>query len=199
MQRALLSNDKNFEPFKQEAEQFMCRILPNSPSSSTQYTQGRVGCLINLPCILTISIFYVSHLGFLLSMPLKIAGGLMYKLPESNLQYVTAITSLLTTYSKYMAATKHTFNCGNLVVTTNTLRSVAKQQVLSLCYDYFLFLYFFGYGPTNLWQFLGGLYIRSEPIEDVIHGRVWTILSQKNSPQRILIAFIGTAPTKLWL
>lgn len=53
----------------------------------------------------------------------------MYKLPESNLQYVTAITSLLTTYSKYMAATKHTFNCGNLLVTPNTLRNVAKKQV----------------------------------------------------------------------
>lgn len=56
----------------------------------------------------------------------------MYKLPESNLQYVTAITSLLTTYSKYMAATKHTFNCGNLLVTPNTLRNVAKKQVTSL-------------------------------------------------------------------
>ncbi|KAF3440968.1 hypothetical protein FNV43_RR19254 [Rhamnella rubrinervis] len=112
--RALLSNDKNFEPFKQEAEQFMCRILPNSPSSSTQYTQG----------------------------------GLMYKLPESNLQYVTAITSLLTTYSKYMAAAKHTFNCGNLIVTANTLRNLAKKQV-----DYILgenplkMSYMVGYGP----------------------------------------------------
>ncbi|KAF3440399.1 hypothetical protein FNV43_RR18683 [Rhamnella rubrinervis] len=112
--RALLSNDKNFEPFNQEAEQFMCRILPNSPSSSTQYTQG----------------------------------GLMYKLPESNLQYVTAITSLLTTYSKYMAAAKHTFNCGNLIVTANTLRNLAKKQV-----DYILgenplkMSYMVGYGP----------------------------------------------------
>lgn len=56
------------------------------------------------------------------------AGGLMFKLPESNLQYVTAITFLLTTYSKYMSATKHTFNCGNVLVTPNTIRSIAKRQ-----------------------------------------------------------------------
>jgi len=54
----------------------------------------------------------------------------MYKLPESNLQYVTSITFLLTIYSKYMAATKHTFNCGGVLVTPNTLRSIAKRQVM---------------------------------------------------------------------
>ncbi|PON36137.1 Glycoside hydrolase [Parasponia andersonii] len=112
--RAFLNKDKNFEQYKQQAEQFMCRILPNSPSSSTQYTQG----------------------------------GLMYKLPESNLQYVTAITFLLSTYSKYMAATRQTFNCGNLFVTSSTLRNLAKKQV-----DYILGVnplkmsYMVGYGP----------------------------------------------------
>jgi endoglucanase len=40
MQQALLGNDKNFDLFKQEAEDFMCRILPNSPYTTTQYTQG---------------------------------------------------------------------------------------------------------------------------------------------------------------
>ncbi|KAA8521112.1 hypothetical protein F0562_011735 [Nyssa sinensis] len=93
--RALLGNDKTFEPFRQQAEDFMCRILPNSPYSSTQYTPG----------------------------------GLMYKLSESNLQYVTAITFLLTTYGKYMTSAKHTFNCGNILVTPPTLRTLAKKQV----------------------------------------------------------------------
>lgn len=41
LQRALLNGDKNFDQYKQEAENFMCKILPNSPSSSTQYTQGK--------------------------------------------------------------------------------------------------------------------------------------------------------------
>ncbi|KAE9615834.1 hypothetical protein Lal_00017137 [Lupinus albus] len=113
--RALLNGDKNFEQYNQEAENFICKILPNSPSSSTQYTQG----------------------------------GLMFKLPDSNLQYVSSITFLLTTYSKYMAATKHTFNCGDIVVTPNTIRSVAKRQV-----DYILgenplrMSYMVGYGPN---------------------------------------------------
>lgn len=53
----------------------------------------------------------------------------MFKLSESNLQYVTSITFLLTTYAKYMAAAKYTFNCGNLLVTTKTLRNLAKSQV----------------------------------------------------------------------
>ncbi|KAH7835002.1 hypothetical protein Vadar_021932 [Vaccinium darrowii] len=93
--RTLVENDKAFEPFKQQAEDFICHILPNSPSSSTQYTQG----------------------------------GLMYKLAESNLQYATSITFLLTTYGKYMSFAKHTFDCGGLYVTSNTLKALAKKQV----------------------------------------------------------------------
>ncbi|XP_028805572.1 endoglucanase 9-like isoform X1 [Neltuma alba] len=112
--RALIHHDKNFDQYQQEAENFMCKILPNSPSSSTQYTQG----------------------------------GLMFKLPESNLQYVTSITFLLTTYSKYMSFTKHTFNCGNLFVTPSTLRSLAKRQVDYILGDNPLRMsYMVGYGP----------------------------------------------------
>lgn len=53
----------------------------------------------------------------------------MFKLPESNLQYVTSITFLLTTYSKYMASKKQTFNCGNMVIIPSTLKYLAKKQV----------------------------------------------------------------------
>ena len=38
----------------------------------------------------------------------------MFMLAESNLQYVTSITFLLTTYAKYMSASKYTFNCRNV-------------------------------------------------------------------------------------
>ncbi|KAL7227935.1 hypothetical protein ACSBR1_022751 [Camellia fascicularis] len=38
--KTLVDNDKAFEPFRQQPEDFICRILPNSPSTSTQYTQG---------------------------------------------------------------------------------------------------------------------------------------------------------------
>lgn len=111
--KSVLVNDKAFEPFRQQAENFMCKILPNSPSSTTQYTKG----------------------------------GLMYKMSQSNLQYVTSITFLLATYGKYMRATKHTFNCGAMLVTPSALHNLAKKQV-----DYILgenpmqMSYMVGYG-----------------------------------------------------
>ncbi|XP_042035457.1 endoglucanase 9-like [Salvia splendens] len=114
--KSLVNNDETFGEYRQKAEDFMCKILPDSPSSTTKYT----------------------------------AGGLMYKMGASNLQYVTSITFLLTTYSKYMAkANYHTFTCGKLVVTPETLRNLARRQV-----DYILgdnpmkMSYMVGYG-TN--------------------------------------------------
>ncbi|KAJ0237391.1 Endoglucanase 3 [Hirschfeldia incana] len=109
--RAVLNSDNNFEVYKQAAENFMCKILPNSPSSSTKYTQG----------------------------------GLMYKLPQSNLQYVTSITFLLTTYAKYMKSRKHTFNCGNSVIAPNALINLSKRQV-----DYIL-----GVNPMKMSYMVG--------------------------------------------
>ncbi|GFQ05803.1 endoglucanase 9 [Phtheirospermum japonicum] len=92
--RVLLSRQ-----FSQQAENFMCKVLPNSPYlSDTQYTKG----------------------------------GLMYKLDGSNLQYVTAITFLFTTYAKYLAnrnSPKHSFTCGGQIYTASYLRVVAKSQV----------------------------------------------------------------------
>ncbi|CAN6241645.1 unnamed protein product [Urochloa humidicola] len=38
--RALVNGDNTLEPFRQQAEDFFCRILPGSPSSTTQYTPG---------------------------------------------------------------------------------------------------------------------------------------------------------------
>ncbi|XP_062185398.1 endoglucanase 11-like isoform X2 [Phragmites australis] len=38
--RTLVDGDKRFEPFRQQAEDYICRILPNSPSSTTRYTPG---------------------------------------------------------------------------------------------------------------------------------------------------------------
>ncbi|XP_073122066.1 endoglucanase 3-like isoform X2 [Henckelia pumila] len=112
--RVLLA--RGFENFRQRTEEFICRILPNSPSSTTQYT----------------------------------AGGLMWKLSQSNLQYVTSISFLLTTYSKYMATSNNSFYCGNqLRVTQQTLRSLARKQM-----DYILgenpmkMSYMVGYGAN---------------------------------------------------
>ncbi|ONK57748.1 uncharacterized protein A4U43_C09F3690 [Asparagus officinalis] len=112
--KIIVGKDSSFELFRQQAENFMCKILPDSPYSSTQYTPG----------------------------------GLMYKMSSANLQYVTSISFLLSTYGKYMMPFGHTFNCGNLSVNANTLRKLAKRQV-----DYILgqnplkMSYMVGYGP----------------------------------------------------
>ncbi|KAM7461534.1 hypothetical protein LguiA_029655 [Lonicera macranthoides] len=135
--RMLVDNDRAFDSFRQQAENFMCRILPNSPSSSTQYTKG----------------------------------GLMYKLSASNLQYVTSITFLLSTYGKYMASAKHTFNCGNLAVTSNTLRTLAKKQM-----DYIL-----GVNPMQKSYMVG--YGTNYPRR--IHHRGSSLPSVKSHPQSI--------------
>ncbi|XP_010677073.2 endoglucanase 9 [Beta vulgaris subsp. vulgaris] len=112
---ALLNKDKNFEPFKQGAEDFICRILPNSPSTSTQYTPG----------------------------------GLMYKLSGSNLQYVTSISFLLTTYAKFMSVSRHTFNCGSVVVTPLTLRRLSRRQINYILGDNPIKMsYMVGYGAN---------------------------------------------------
>ncbi|WOL12687.1 hypothetical protein Cni_G21454 [Canna indica] len=109
--RVLVEKDKSFVQFQQQAEDFMCKILPNSPFSTTSYTPG----------------------------------GLMFKMSSANLQYVTSISFLLFTYSKYMASSKHTFKCGNLLVTRSTLISLAKKQV-----DYIL-----GQNPQKMSYMVG--------------------------------------------
>uniref|UniRef100_A0A0D9W5D8 Endoglucanase n=1 Tax=Leersia perrieri TaxID=77586 RepID=A0A0D9W5D8_9ORYZ len=38
--RVLVSGDRRLDAFRRQAEDFMCRILPGSPSSTTQYTPG---------------------------------------------------------------------------------------------------------------------------------------------------------------
>ncbi|KAK8579839.1 hypothetical protein V6N12_070144 [Hibiscus sabdariffa] len=75
----------------------------------------------------------------------------MYKLPGAgiNLQYVTSISFLLTTYGKYLDARKQTFNCGGLSVTPDSLIGLAKKQM-----DYILgqnpakMSYMVGFGPN---------------------------------------------------
>lgn len=95
----------------------------------------------------------------------------MYKMPQSNLQYVTAITFLLTTYSKYMISTKKTFNCGNILVTPATLRSLARKQVN----------YILGVNPLKMSYMVGyGAYYPKR-----IHHRGSSLPSLTSHPQTI--------------
>ncbi|KAF8661779.1 hypothetical protein HU200_056733 [Digitaria exilis] len=77
-------------------------------------------------------------------------GGLLFKLSDSNMQYVTSSAFLLLTYAKYLAFSKQTVSCGGgggHVVTAQRLRAVARRQV-----DYLLgsnpmgMSYMVGYG-----------------------------------------------------
>jgi hypothetical protein len=75
-------------------------------------------------------------------------GGLLFKLSDSNMQYVTSSAFLLLTYAKYLAFAKQTVRCGGgAAVTPQRLRAIARRQV-----DYLLgsnpmgMSYMVGYG-----------------------------------------------------
>ncbi|KAH9314038.1 hypothetical protein KI387_022665 [Taxus chinensis] len=74
-------------------------------------------------------------------------GGLIYKSKASNMQGVTANSFLLLTYASYLGHSHQVISCGNVQVTSTTLRAAAKRQV-----DYILgdnpkkISYMVGYG-----------------------------------------------------
>lgn len=57
------------------------------------------------------------------------AGGMPYYMINTNMQYVTSSSFLLTTYAKYLSAARRTVNCGGRQVTAATLISAAQSQV----------------------------------------------------------------------
>lgn len=69
-------------------------------------------------------------------------GGLMFHSGQSNMQYVTTATFLLTTYAKYLSAARATVNCGGRTVTPSQLSSVAIRQVNITSYI----------TPTMIWE-----------------------------------------------
>ncbi|XP_058188131.1 endoglucanase 17 [Rhododendron vialii] len=75
-------------------------------------------------------------------------GGLLFKMSDSNMQYVTSTSFLLLAYAKYLTSSHQVVNCGGVVVTASRLRSVAKKQVDYLLGDNPLRMsYMVGYGP----------------------------------------------------
>ncbi|XP_057535931.1 endoglucanase 17-like [Amaranthus tricolor] len=75
-------------------------------------------------------------------------GGLLFRMSDSNMQYVTSTSFLLLTYAKYLKRSRMTVSCGGTIITAKTLRTIAKKQV-----DYLLgsnpkkMSYMVGYGP----------------------------------------------------
>ncbi|KAG2406560.1 Endoglucanase 17 [Vigna angularis] len=75
-------------------------------------------------------------------------GGLLFKMGDSNMQYVTSTSFILLAYAKYLTKAHVVVNCGGTTVTPKRLRAIAKKQV-----DYLLgenplkMSYMVGYGP----------------------------------------------------
>ncbi|KAL3517414.1 hypothetical protein ACH5RR_020003 [Cinchona calisaya] len=75
-------------------------------------------------------------------------GGLLFKMSDSNMQYVTSTSFLLVTYAKYLTQAHTVVNCGGTVITPRRLRTIAKKQVDYLLGDNPLKMsYMVGYGP----------------------------------------------------
>jgi hypothetical protein len=57
------------------------------------------------------------------------SGGLLFKMSDSNMQYVTSTSFLLLTYAKYLTTAHTVVNCGGTIITPKSLRAIAKKQV----------------------------------------------------------------------
>jgi hypothetical protein len=97
-------------------------------------------------------------------------GGLLFKLSDSNMQYVTSSAFLLLTYAKYLAFARQTVSCGGGggVVTPQRLRAIARRQV-----DYLL-----GSNPAGMSYM----------------GRVRGAVPAARAPPRVVAAVGGGAP-----
>ncbi|KAM7521452.1 hypothetical protein LguiA_011354 [Lonicera macranthoides] len=110
----LVQKVQSLHDYKGHADNYICSLIPGTPSSSAQYTPG----------------------------------GLLFKMDDSNMQYVTSTSFLLVTYAKYLTSSHKVVNCGGAVVTPKRLRTIAKKQVDYLLGDNPLKMsYMVGYGP----------------------------------------------------
>ncbi|KAF0888088.1 hypothetical protein E2562_010797 [Oryza meyeriana var. granulata] len=98
-------------------------------------------------------------------------GGLLFKLSDSNMQYVTSSSFMLLTYAKYLAFSKQTVSCGGAAVTPQRLRAIARRQV-----DYLL-----GSNPMGMSYMVG--YGAKYPRR--IHHRASSLPSVAAHPGRI--------------
>ncbi|KAF8387720.1 hypothetical protein HHK36_026374 [Tetracentron sinense] len=74
-------------------------------------------------------------------------GGLLFKMSDSNMQYVTSTSFLLLTYAKYLTSAHKVVTCGGTTVTPKKLRTIAKKQVDYLLGDNPMKMsYMVGYG-----------------------------------------------------
>ncbi|KAG8389514.1 hypothetical protein BUALT_Bualt02G0237300 [Buddleja alternifolia] len=110
----LVQNVQPLHDYKSHADNFICSLIPGTPSFTAQFTPG----------------------------------GLLFKMDDSNMQYVTSTSFLLVTYAKYLTSSHKVVNCGGSIITPKKLRTFAKKQVDYLLGDNPLKMSFMvGYGP----------------------------------------------------
>lgn len=63
-------------------------------------------------------------------------GGLLFKMSDGNMQYVTSTSFLLLTYAKYLTSADKVVNCGGATITPTSLRSIARKQVITIYLSY---------------------------------------------------------------
>ncbi|KAL6004291.1 Esterase/lipase/thioesterase [Asimina triloba] len=92
---------QDLQVYKIHADNYICSLIPGSPSFQSQYTPVHP----------------------------NITGGLLYKLSGSNMQYVTSMSFLLLAYANYLKTFGGEAYCGSTVLTPESLISQAKKQV----------------------------------------------------------------------
>ncbi|XP_052187087.1 endoglucanase 17-like [Diospyros lotus] len=98
-------------------------------------------------------------------------GGLLFKMSDSNMQYVTSTAFVLLTYAKYLTSAHNVVNCGGAAVCPKSLRTLAKKQV-----DYLL-----GDNPKKMSYMVG--YGGRYPLR--IHHRGSSLPSVASHPAKI--------------
>lgn len=101
----------------------------------------------------------------------NIAGGILYKGSESNLQYVTSTALLLVTYAKSLSRSSGRVSCGSSTVTAQDLVKLARKQV-----DYIL-----GDNPRKMSYMVGF----GDSYPKYIHHRGSSVPSVHAHPQPI--------------
>ena len=98
-------------------------------------------------------------------------GGLLFKMSDSNMQYVTSTSFLLLTYAKYLRRSRTAVSCGGITITPKTLHTIARRQVN----------YLLGSNPLNMSYMVG--YGARYPQR--IYHRGSSLPSIASHPQRI--------------
>ncbi|CAK9148825.1 unnamed protein product [Ilex paraguariensis] len=136
----LVQKVQSLHSYKGHADNYICSLIPGNPFSQAQYTPGPLS--LNSPSLQ----IYSANICYILSLE-QVYGGLLFKMDDSNMQYVTSTAFLLVTYAKYLTSAHMIVNCGGTIVTPKRLRTIAKKQVDYLLGDNPLKMsYMVGYG-----------------------------------------------------